>query len=108
MSGVHLMIYKDMARELTTKMKNAENVDPSGLMPNRIKSAGVNMVKDLINQIIVEGVVSVELELGTIVHCYLRKVNTVRRGNYRGLKLTGQVPKIVERIITKLIRQCLI
>ena len=40
-----------------------------------------------------------------IINCYKGKDNCLERGKYRGLKLAGQIIKIVNAIIKKLIRQ---
>ena len=66
------------------------------------------MNTDLLNHIIVEGVIPAEWELSTIVNCYKGKGNSLDGENYRGLKLTCQVLKIVWRISKKLIRQQII
>ena len=60
------------------------------------RQAGVDMITDPVNQIIVEGVIPGERELSTIANCYKGKGNSFKRGNYRGLKLTDQVLKIAE------------
>ena len=73
-----------------------------------IKAAGelgLEMIADLLNQIIREGVVPAEWELSTIVNCYKGKGDALERGNYRGLKLTDQILKVMERVVEALIRQ---
>ena len=68
--------------------------------------AGVDMITDLVNQITAEVVLPVEGEFSTIlINCYKRKSDSLKKGNYRGLKLTDQILKMAERIIEKLIRQ---
>ena len=61
------------------------------------EEAGVDMIAKLISQITVR-VIPAEWELGTIVDYYNRKWGTLERGNYRGLKLTDQIPKIDETV----------
>ena len=46
-------------------------------------------------------------------HCYIVRLfkdkgSALDRGNYCGLKLTDQVLKVVERIIEKIIRECVV
>ena len=56
-------------------MKNGEISGLSGILSGMIKAAGeagVDMITDLINQIIVEGIFPEELELST-VNCFKRK-----------------------------------
>ena len=63
------------------------------------------MMTDLVNQIIVECVISAKWKLSTIVKCYKVKRDPLERGTNRGLKLTKQILEIVVRVIEKLIRQ---
>ena len=63
--------------------------------------AGIDMMTDLVNQIVVEGVIRAEWELS----CCKRKGDSSERRNYRGLKLTDQILKMYERIIERLMRQ---
>ena len=68
--------------------KNGKIARPSGLVHEMVKSAGkagVSMMKDLVNQIIV-GVISAEWKLSIIGNCYQGKGDFLQRGNYRGLK----------------------
>ena len=65
----------------------------------------VDVITDLVNRIVVEGVIPAEWELSTIVNCYKGKGDSSERGSYRVLKLTDQVLKIAEGITGKLIRQ---
>lgn len=87
-SDVKRLTNKDMVRQSVSKMKIGMAAGPPGL-----KSAGeaeFYMLTNLINQIIVERVIpGVALE----------------RRNYRGLKLTSHILKIVERGIVKATRQ---
>ena len=62
------------------------------------------MTTVLENQIMV-GVIPAESEISTIANYCKGKGNSLQRGNYRGLKLTDQILKKVEKIIEKLIRQ---
>ena len=65
----------------------------------------VDMILDLINQIIREGVVSADWELSTIINCYKGKSDASESGNYSGLKLTDQVLKVMEKVVEVLIRK---
>ena len=67
--------------------------------------AGVDMMTDLVNQIIVECVISAKWKLSTIVNFYKIKGDPLERGTNRGLKLTKQILEIVVRTIEKLVRQ---
>ena len=103
-----IFIEKDMVRIAVKKMKKRKAAGPSGIVPEMIKAAGelgLEMIADLLNQIIREGVVPAEWELSTIVNCYKGKGDALERGNYRGLKLTDQILKVMERVVEALIRQ---
>ena len=67
--------------------------------------AGVDMITDLVNKLIIEGVIPAVWELGFIANCYKGKEDALERRNYRGLKLTDHIRKISERVVEKLIRQ---
>lgn len=53
----------------------------------------------------VEGVNPVTWKLHTVVNCYNGKGDSLKRGNYRGLKLTDHVLKKAKKVLRKLIRQ---
>ena len=67
--------------------------------------AGVDMITDLVNKIIIEEVIPTVWELGFIVNCYKGKEDALERRNYRRLKLIDHIRKISERVVEKLIRQ---
>ena len=63
-----------MVRFAVKKMKKRKAAGPSGIVPEMIKAAGelgLEMIADLLNQIIREGVVPAEWELSTIVKVML-------------------------------------
>ena len=66
---------------------------------------GASMIRDLAVAIIRDGKVSSDWEQSFIVCLYKGKGDALERGNYRGLKMTEQVMKILERIVDGLIRQ---
>ena len=73
-----------------------------------IKAAGdtgATMIRDLATAIIRDGKVPTDWEESFIVCLYKGKGDALDRGNYRGLKLTEQAMKILERIVDGLIRQ---
>ena len=65
---------------------------------------GASMIRDLAVAIIHDGKIPSDLEQSFIVSTW-EKGTHWKRGNYRGLKLTEQVMKILERIVDGLIRQ---
>ena len=66
---------------------------------------GASMICDLAAAIILDGKVPSDWEQSFIVCLYKGKGYALERGNYRGLKLTEQVMKVLERIVDRLIRQ---
>ena len=61
-----------------------------------------------INTIAKEGKVPKEWHNSYIVSLFKGKGSTLDRGKYHGLKLTDQVLKVVERVIEKIIRECIV
>ena len=91
-------------------MKAGKTSGPSGIVVEMIRAAGdmgASMICDLAAAIICDGKVHVpsDWEQSFIVCLYTRKGDALERGNYRGLKLTEQVMKILERTVDGLIRQ---
>ena len=66
---------------------------------------GASMIRDLAVAIIRDGKVPSDWEQSFIVCLYKGNGDALERGNYRSLKLTEQVMKILERIVDGLIRQ---
>ena len=89
-------------------MKSGKAAGPSGIVVEIIKAAGdtgATMIRDLATAIIRDGKVPTDWEQNFIVCLYKGKGDALDRGNYRGLKLTEQAMKILERIVDGLIRQ---
>lgn len=63
------------------------------------------MIQELASAIIRDGKVPADWEQRFIVCLYKGKGDALDRGNYRGLKLTEQAMKVIERIADSLIRQ---
>ena len=81
---------------------------PSGIVVEMIRAAGnmgTSMIPDLAAAIIRDGKIPSDWEQSFIVCPYKGKGDALERGNYRGLKLTEQVMKVLERIVDGLIRQ---
>ena len=71
--GVTSLKNKEMVRESILKAKNGKAAARSGLVSEMVKAAGeaeVHMITDLVNQIVLEGFISAEWELNTIVNYY--------------------------------------
>ena len=88
-----------MVKKAISQMKAGKAPGPSGIVV-MIRAAGdmdASMNRDLAAAIIRDGKVPSDWEQSFIVCLY--KGDTLERGNYRGLKLTEQVMKILERIV---------
>ena len=98
----------DMVKKAISQMKAGKAPGPSATVVEMIRAAGdmgVSMIRDLAAAIIRDGKEPSDWEQSFIVCLYKGKVDALERGNYRGLKLTEQVMKILERIVDGLIRQ---
>ena len=98
----------DMVMKAISLMKPSKAAGPSGIVVEMIKAAGdtgTSMTSDLAAAIICDGKVLSHWEQSFIVCFYKGKGDALDRGNYRGLKLTDQVMKVLERIVDGLIRQ---
>ena len=65
----------------------------------------MTMIRDLAIAIICEARVPTDWKESFIVCLYKGKGDALDQGNYRGLKLTEQVLKVLERIVDGVIRQ---
>ena len=89
-------------------MKAGKAPSPSGIVVEMIRAAGdtsASMIRDLAVAIICDGKIPSDWEQSFTVCLYKGKGDVWDRSNYRGLKLTEQVMKVLERIVDGLIRQ---
>ena len=108
LKGPPVPITNDMGKKAISKMKSSKAAGPSGIVVEMVKAAGdtgATMIRDLATVIIHDDKVPTDWEQGFIVCLYMDKGDALDRGNYRGLKLTEQAIKILERIVDGLIRQ---
>ena len=105
--GPPIPITIDMVKKAISQMKAGKAPGPSGIVVEMIPAGdmGISMICDLAAAIIRDGKVPSDWEQSFIVCLYKGKGDALERGNYRGLKLTEQVMKILERIVDGLIRQ---
>ena len=95
---VYFKICLHFVRAAHLHMRNMEMIRAAG-------DTGVAMIRDSAAAIIHDGKVPSNLEQSFIVSLCKDKGDALDRGSYRGLKLTQQVMKVVERIVDSLIRQ---
>ena len=106
--GPPIPITIDMVKSAISQMKAGKAPGPSGIVVEMIRAAGdmgASMIRDLAAAVIRDGKIPSDWEQSFIVCLYKGKGDALERGNYRGLKLTEQVMKVLERIVDGLIRQ---
>ena len=89
-------------------MKSGKAAVLSGVVVEMIRATGdtgATMIRDLAIAIIRDGKIQADWEKSFIVCFYKGKSDVLDRCNYRGLKLTEQVMKVIERIADSLIKQ---
>ena len=89
------------------KMKGGKAAGLSGIVVEMIKAAGdtgATMIRDLATTMFRDNKVPTDWEQKFLC-LYKGKGDALDRGNYRGLKLTEQAMKILERTVDGLIRQ---
>ena len=99
--GPPIPITIDMVKKAISQMKAGKAPGPSGIVVEMIRAAdeGASVIRDLAAAIIHDGKVPSDWEQSFIVCLYKGKGDALERGNYRGLKLTEQVMKVLERIV---------
>ena len=103
--GPPLLITKKMVVKSICKMKNGKVSGPSGVVTEKLKASSdtcSELIADLTNSIVRENAMPSEWDGSFIFSVF--KGEAIDRGNYRGLKLTEHVLKVVERIIEVIIR----
>ena len=105
--GPPIPITIDMVKKAVSQMKVGKALGPSGIVVEMIwaaGNAGVSMIGDLTAANIWDGKVPSDWEHSLSVLLQGWGMHK-KGGNYRGLKLTEQVMKVLERIVDGLIRQ---
>ena len=105
--GPPIPVTIDMVKKAISQMKVGKALGPSGIVVEMIRAAGdmgPYMIRILAAAINHDGKVPSDWEQSFIVCLYKGKGDALIRCNYRGLKLTEQVMKILERIVDGLIR----
>ena len=108
LEGPPIPITIKMVKEAIAKMKAGKAAGPSGIVAEMVQAAGdagATLIRDLATAIIRDGKVPTDWEQSFIVCLYKGKGDALDRWNYRGLKITEHVMKIIERIVDSLIRQ---
>ena len=89
------------------KMKTGKAAGPSGITAEMLKASGpegVELIRQLGELVFGGEPIPKEWEESIILNLYKGKGDALDRGNYRGLKLTDQVMKLLERVLDSTIR----
>ena len=90
------------------KMKCRKTAGPSGIVAEMLKasgSVGLEVLAHLMKSVIAEGVAPADWRDSITVNFYKGKGDALDHGNYRGLKLTDHVMKLVEHVLERRIRK---
>ena len=93
------------------KMKLRKSPGPSNVIAEMLKASPdqcSELLADLISATVKEGKVPEEWNNIYIMSLFKGKGSALDSGNYRRLKLTDQVLNVVERVIEKIMRECII
>ena len=107
LEGPPIPITIDLVKKAISQMKAGKARGSSDIVVEMIRAAadkGASMIRDLAAAIIRDGKVPSDWEQSFIVCLYKGKGDALERSNYRGLKLTEHVMKVLERIVDGLIR----
>ena len=94
--------------EALSKIKSGKAGGPSGIIVEMLKAAGetgITFLRELITPVMIHGEIPEDWEMSFILNLYKGKGDALNRGNYRGLKLTEHVMKVMERIVDEMIRE---
>ena len=89
------------------KMKGGKAPGPSGITAEMLKASGdegIELIRQLAELVFGGEAIPCEWEESFILNLYKGKGDALDRGNYRGLKLTDQVMKLLERVLDSAIR----
>ena len=98
----------EMVTKALSKMKSGKAAGPSGIIIEMLKAAGskgTEFLHELITATVKHGKIPEDWEMSFILNLFKGKGDALDRGNYRGLKLTEHVMKVMESIVDGLIRE---
>ena len=99
-------VMKDLIRKALRKMKCGKAAGPSGIIAEMLKAAGevgIELLTELTEMVFCNGVIPTDWQEIFILNLYKGKGDALERRNYRGLKLTDQVMKLLERVLDSFI-----
>jgi hypothetical protein len=101
-------ISEKQVKKTLGKMKSGKASGPSGIIVEMLKAAGetgITFLRELITSVMIHGRIPEDWEKSFILNLYKGKGDALNRGNYRELKLTEHVMKVMERIVDEMIRE---
>ena len=107
-SGPPPPVTKTLINEAIKKMKFCKAAGPSGIVAEMLAASGekgVDLLTRLTECVFSNRVIPTDWQESFILNLYKGKGNTLERGDYRGLKLTDQVMKLVGHVLEIQIRQ---
>ena len=101
-------ITNEMVTKALAKMKSGKAAGPSGIIVEMLKASGIKgivFLRELTKSVVKHGKIPEDWEMSFILNLYKGKGDALNRGNYRGLKLTEHVMKVMERIVDGMIQE---
>ena len=101
-SGPPSSVTTALINEAIKKMKFRKVAGPSGIVAEMLAASGekgVDLLSRLTECVFSNGVIPADWQESFILNLYKGKGDALERGNYRGLKLTDQVMKVVEHVL---------
>ena len=101
-------IIDKMVTKALAKMKSGKSAGPSNIIVEVLKAAGskgIDFLRELIISVVKHGKIPEDWQMSFILNLYKGKGDALNRGNYRGLKLTEHLMKVMERIVDGIIRE---
>jgi len=89
-------------------MKSGKAAGPSGVVSEMLSASGdqgLELISKLVESVCKDGEIPSDWKESFIINLYKGKGDALDRGNYRGLKLTDQVMKVLEHILDAKIRE---
>ena len=97
-----------LLQKCLNKAKSGKAPSPTGVVVEMLKAAGdegVTLLKQLTDEVFSSGEIPKDWEESIILNLFKGKGAALERGNYRALKLTDQVMKLLERVLDSYIRK---
>ena len=97
-----------MVKAALNKMKCGKAAGPSGIITEMLKAAGakgIEFLRELIIAVVKHGKIPEDWEMSFILNLFKGKGDALNTGNYRGLKLTEHVMKVMEHLVGELIKE---